>query len=140
MKHLEFRFDNRGYGQTVIWYDEKQVDSIDCRSGSINKQGVLHDCIDAGEYWLVDDSVDTEEENMSAVSGALGWKKRLWLKKPDGAFEFTHLLFHPIMHGTLGCIGIIGTNALWFRIALDELTSQQGPTLVKVGAKDGQVA
>jgi hypothetical protein len=137
MRYLEFVKDNRGYGQTVIYEEERLIDSIDCRSGSINKQGILHDCIEPGDYWLKDDSVDTCEENMSAIKGSEGWKKRLYKKNADGSFEFTHLLFHPIMHGTLGCIGIIGTNALWFRITLDELTQQQGPTLVRVRTKIG---
>jgi hypothetical protein len=139
MLHLEFKYDSRGYGDLVLFEDINRIESLSCRSGSISEDGKLHDCIDTGEWWLKDDSVDTDESNMSALPGARGWKKRLWKRDDYGNFIYTHYLIHPIMHGTLGCIGIIGINATSFRIKLDDITREQGYALVKVTMKDGQV-
>jgi hypothetical protein len=135
MKRLEFQYDARGRGDLTLYKDDKPIDRYHCRTGSINKHGALVNALKIGDYWLTDASVDTAETAMSIAPGMNGWKIRLWLKDEKGKLVFTHLLIHPDggAGGTLGCIGIEGTNAVSFRHELDAAVKEQGRVLVKVG-------
>jgi len=135
MKRLKFFYDSRGRGELELYKDDKVIDRYHCRTGSIDKNGKLVNALPITTYCLSDKSIDTTEEAMSVVAGIAGWKIRLWRVSKGGQLEFTHLLIHPDggKGGTLGCIGIEGTNAVSFRHELDAAVKEQERVPVEVG-------
>ena len=109
------------------------LDSYLCRTGSVGTDGRLKNAITIGDYAIIKKSVFTDEVGMYIHSGG-GWKMRLY-RVNDGKCEFTRLLIHPDGNkpGTLGCLGIQGTDAPALRVELDKVLEEQGkiPVLVK---------
>jgi hypothetical protein len=138
MKHLEFAFNYRGYGDLVLFDNGNVVDRMLCRTGSISDEGLLVNSIALADWYLTETSVDTEEKAMSTVVGIDGWKIRLYQMEPNGDLLYTHYLIHPDgnLPGTDGCIGIQGTNAEAFRLELDQAVKEQGKVHVNVTKKE----
>ena len=119
-KYLKFEYDYRGFGDLILANGGDTVDNLLCRTGSIRTDGALQNAIKPGTWYLKDLPVDTSEPGMSVHVATDGWKCRLFRKKGNG-YERTRYLIHPDggLPGTLGCIGIQGTNAQSFRFELD---------------------
>ena len=132
---LEFSYDYRGFGDLVLFEDAIRKDALLCRTGSVGHGGELKNAIPPGEWLILDKSVNTEEPGMSVHVPQDGWKIRLY--KKEGKVR-TRYLIHPDggLGGTLGCIGIQGTNAQAFRFEIDSIKRIQEQIPVMV-AKNG---
>ncbi len=119
-KRLEFAYDYRGFGALSLFDGKKIVDNLICRTGSIGVDGKLKNAIAVGEWYVPEQSVNTTEPAMSVHKPSDGWKIRLYKKRDNGLYA-THFLIHPDggLGGTLGCVGIQGTNAQGFRFEID---------------------
>jgi len=128
---LEFTYDYRGFGDLVLYEDETRKDALLCRTGSVGHGGELKNAIPPGDWLILYKSVATEEPGMSVHTPKDGWKIRLY--KKEGR-ERTRYLIHPDggLGGTLGCIGIQGTNAQGFRCEHDSLLGVQKEIPVEV--------
>lgn len=121
MYKLEFLFDYKGYGTLKLYNDDKVEMQYAARTGSIGTDGKPKFQIPTLGTWTIKDRpVSTFEENMYVTFGN-GWKVRLYT--PDG--RWTHYLIHPIQHGTKGCIGLIGTDAIPLKDKLFDILDTQ---------------
>lgn len=129
MKQLQFLYDYRGFGDLQLLDDDMVViDDYESRTGSRDRAGKLRNAIDPNHEWaIIEPSADTVEDGMWVRSSENGWKIRLF-RKGNAGWEYTHYLIHPDggKGGTLGCIGILGTDALSFRHELDDILKEQG--------------
>jgi hypothetical protein len=116
--YLEFNYNDLGRGKLRVFDGNKEVFSIDSRSGYIDSAGRLQECIKQGVWWLKEKSVDTTEIAMFIPPETVGWKIRLF----DSNKKFTHFLIHPDGNkpGSLGCI-VFDSMAPELRILLDKL-------------------
>jgi hypothetical protein len=106
MYKLTFEYDNRGYGELIVWQDEGVLDHWACRTGSLDAAGLLKNAIPC-ETWLVKGpSVATTE--IACVVKGYGRKIRLW-RLIRGMWTYTRYLFHPDgrLPGTEGCVAPI---------------------------------
>jgi hypothetical protein len=135
LSSLSFLYDPQGFGDLVLHVGDRIADRLKCRTGSRDADGALVHALPIGNYALTDRSVATTEDGMYIGDAAQGWKIRLWLAHSDGTFEFTHFLIHPDggLPGSLGCVGIQGSNAISFRHELDAAVRAQGVVQVTVG-------
>jgi hypothetical protein len=134
MMRLEFFYNVRGFGELRLMEGDMMIDSYLCRTGSIGHDGKLKNGLPVGDYVIIEPSVNTDELGMYIHKGA-GWKIRLYRVQKDGQLKRTRLLVHPDGNkpGTLGCIGIQGTDAISFRHELDGALKMFGriPVIVK---------
>lgn len=104
------------------------------RTGSTDKFRITHDMLPLGQYYIQDKSVDTTEDNMWFSEPGKGRKIRLY----NSNHGYTHYLIHPCRHGTLGCIGLIGTDAVPLFKKLDEILDEQSNIAVTVKQNDAR--
>lgn len=119
-KYLTFKTDERGFGKLTLHTDGFDF-SFDARTGSISTSGKLINNISSGIWTIKEQPVDTEE--IAMVVAGIGWKARLYT--PEG--NWSHYLIHPDgnLPGTLGCIGIQKTNAVFLRDAIKQAIAEQ---------------
>jgi len=118
---LEFEYNARGFGNLRLLDGDRVVDDLMCRTGSIDKSGQLVNPIGPDTWYILSESVDTNEIGMYIHEGE-GWKIRLYRRDVlSGEFQYTHYLIHPDggLPGSKGCIVIQGSDALSFRHELD---------------------
>ena len=130
--HIEFMYNERGRGVLVIKQHSLLIRTVEARTGSINSKGDLVNAIKKGRWYIIEQSVDTDEKGMIITPGK-GWKVRLWLLGKNNTFQFTHFLIHPdgdgtgkgkLLNGTKGCIGT-QKDALDVRKAIDNILKRQ---------------
>jgi hypothetical protein len=123
-----FHFDRRGHGDLVLRQDGEAVREWACRSGSINRDGTLVNCIPVGMWKILDQPVWTNEPEM--MIGGIGWKARLYTAEG----QFTHYLVHPDggLPGSKGCIVTIGTAATALKERIEQMLKEQQVILVEV--------
>lgn len=107
-----FDYNEKGYGDLILYRHTEETTQImryRARTGSVSKSLHLRNSIRPGLWTIKAPPVMTKEVGMYIKPGQ-GWKVRMWT--PEG--QWSHHLIHPDGNkpGTLGCIGIIGTDAL----------------------------
>jgi hypothetical protein len=139
LSRLNFLFDARGFGDLVLLAGDGTtvLDKYVARTGSISKGDALINPLPIDIYVIPEKTLPTNEAGMWIGDASQGWKARLWRQQPNGTRIATHLLIHPDggMPGTLGCIGIQGSNAISLRHELDKLINMQGYIPMTVGKK-----
>lgn len=123
-----FRYNDKGCGHLCLFDDSRKVSEYASRTGSIKETGALQNALPAQEYSIKDEPVSTIEHGMFFTIPSNGWKVRLY--NPN----YTHYLIHPDggKGGTLGCIGIIGTDALPLKAKIADILKSQKEIPVKV--------
>ena len=135
MYRCKFEYDNRGYGDLIIYNGDTVVDYWECRTGSIDKSGILKNTIDPTLWRIVEKSVPTSEVAM--VVNGYGRKSRLYRVNDEGV-HWTHYLIHPDgnLPGSQGCIVPIQSTPVHRLISLfsllDLIVDEQKTLDVKV--------
>jgi hypothetical protein len=137
LSSLSFLYDSRGFGDLILSNGVTTADRYVCRTGSIDKSGKLINSMPIGNYAIKNITVSTPEEGMWIDTPENGWKAILWLVNDYGEMQATKLRIHPDggLGGTLGCIGIQGTNAPALRKEIDAIIEEQEILAVTVGLK-----
>lgn len=136
---IHFTYNDHGAGPLIL-RDPNGLDilSYDCRSGSLNESGEFtFDPLPVGEWLIKEMPVGTNEQNMYIEKGN-GWKVRLYQKTENNQvyYKWTSYLIHPAKHGTKGCIGIIGTDAVKLRNKIVDILKFQSVLPVYVERED----
>jgi hypothetical protein len=121
MFELRFEYNKIGFGPLSLFENSRIVDCWACRTGSIDKYGVLINAIQTGSWTGRELPAETVEVSM--VVDGVGWKFRLW--SPSG--EWTHYLIHPDGNkpGSMGCIVPIKGSAINLRNHLSKAIQKQ---------------
>lgn len=125
---IEFHYNYRGYGVLRLCNGSVQWEGL-ARTGSINDHGELVNALECREWLIRARPVHTREMAMWVDAPDNGWKVRLYKGTRP-----TSYLIHPDggKGGTLGCIGIQGTDALELRDMIDSVLDQQATISVFV--------
>lgn len=132
MYRITFDYDNRGYGDLIVYNGDEVIDYWECRTGSIDLTGKLVNAICPGNWTGRVKSVDTTE--IAMVVDGFGKKFRLW----NQAGEWTNYLIHPDGNkpGSQGCIVPINLTPVHRLIALfallDLIIDKQGIVDVEI--------
>lgn len=135
MYRCKFEYDNRGYGDLIIYNGDTVVDYWECRSGSIDTAGKLVHAIDKTLWRIIEKSVETSE--IAMIVDGYGRKSRLY-RVDDKGVHWTHYLVHPDGNkpGSEGCIVTIQGTPVARLIALfallDLIVEEQGSLDVTV--------
>lgn len=134
--YFKFNYDRRGFGDLELHNDSLTAMSIVCRTGSINKDGMLVNAIAESVWRIMEPPVDTDEYGMHIHPGE-GWKVRLF--REDGSW--TSFLMHPDggKPGSLGCIVFQGTDARDLKQRIEEIMKKQKEILVYVNCEPPEV-
>ena len=138
MIRFSFYYDLYGNGDLILLSDNGLtiLDQYTCRTGSRDRNGLLINPLPIAVYRIPNKTESTQEEGCYIGDPLMGWKARLWLYA-ENVWTSTHLLIHPDggKPGTLGCIGIQGTNAIGLRHEIDNLVNVQKYIPMTVGRK-----
>jgi hypothetical protein len=138
LSRLNFLFDSHGFGDLLLLAGDgvSVLDRYVARTGSIDIMGKLINPMPIDIYRIQEHTEPTSEDGMWILDKAQGWKARLFVLSA-GKWEGTHLLVHPDggRPGTLGCIGLQGTNGLSLRHEIDALIDAQKYIPMTVGHK-----
>lgn len=110
---IKFEYDKFGFGDLIIYGEsDSLILSVGARTGSLDSNRALINAIPLGDWYIVDDPVDTDEKAM-LVNGKTGKKVRLYRKDDNSnGFIYTHYLIHydGNLPGSAGCIVIIDSR------------------------------
>ena len=116
---LSFEYGNRGYGELILFRNDKIIDVWWSRTGSCNTENKLVNTIDPHLWYLISSPElphESEYEKMAVLDRhGFGWKQRLWpIPCPAEHDPISHFLIHPDgnLPGTSGCVGIQNSNAI----------------------------
>jgi hypothetical protein len=109
---VTFEYNDRGYGLLILDAPGDRHEYLS-RTGYIDGRGMLMCALPVGIYGLLDVPVKTTEIGMWIDDEKFGWKCRLWRSIAGTKWISTSYLIHPDGNkpGTMGCIGLINTNA-----------------------------
>jgi hypothetical protein len=129
-----FQYDMRGRGRFRLLDGDREVIATDCRTGSINRDGMLVNALVPGRWYICAEPVRTDEPAMIWDKEPFGWKCRLFRHdEHNDVYERTGFLVHPDggKGGTLGCIGT--QSAAWdLHDALRDAVRNSRPQMVPV--------
>ena len=135
MYKVTFEYDKKGYGDLVVWQDDNELDRWACRTGSLDKTGLLKNAIPCEVWRVKGPSVATTE--IACIVSGYGRKIRLW-RMVKGKWAWTRYLFHPDgrLPGTEGCVAPIRSTPVkrlkeLFTL-LDRICEDQGTVLLEV--------
>lgn len=105
---LTFAYDMRGRGVLRLCDGDAEQWAENCRTGSIDRAGMLINGLPLGRWYLCAEPVETSEAAMIITGERIGWKCRLYRHNEHAdTYTPTSYLIHPDggKGGTLGCIG-----------------------------------